>query len=126
MAETKIIIKVGVCKGRHEMPCSDYVFEKIEDPTDVNAMREIAIKYFFRLWLKLPHKNCTFSDVDCNDVPFEKVDAQLEIYVTGLTVAVIEVLQAALYYFSGFDIKMMHFDSKSGEYFPQRLNIVTF
>ena len=120
------IIRVGVCKGRHEMPVENYVFDFIEDPTDVNAMREVAIKYFFRLWEKLPHKNCYFCDENGNDVPFGKVDAKIEIYVTGLTVAVIEVLQAALYYFSGFDITLMHFDLKSGEYFPQRLNIVTF
>lgn len=120
------IIKVGVCKGRHEMPCSDYVFDFIEDPTNVNDMREVAIKYFFQLREKLPHKNCYFCDENGNDFPVGKADAKLEIYVTGLTVAVIEVLQAALYYFSGFDITLMHFDAKSGNYYPQRLNIVTF
>lgn len=126
MADTKIIIKVGVCKGRHEMPCSDYVFDKIEDPTDVALMRDIANKYFMQFWGKMPFKCCYFCDVNSNDVVVQKIAAELEIYVTGLTVAVIEVLQAALHYFSGYNIKLMHYDASTGNYYPQRLNIIAF
>ena len=39
-------IKIGVCKGRHEMPCDMYVFEEISDPTDVLWMKLESLRFF--------------------------------------------------------------------------------
>lgn len=117
------IIRVGVCKGRHEMPCSDYVFDKIEDPTNIEYLRAIAKAYFQMLWECCPHQKCYYSDEWCMDHYVTKIDAVIEIYVTGLTVAVIETVRAALYYFSGYDVVLMHYDSKTNTYYPQKLNL---
>ena len=29
-------VKVGLVKGRHELPVDDYIFDSIEDPMDFN------------------------------------------------------------------------------------------
>lgn len=91
--------KIGVCKGRHEMPCDLFVFENtIEDPTDVEKIEKEAI-YFF-------HKNF-----------FNEGVKKFEIYVTGLTVALIAVLKAADRFCD--EIVLMHYDIKTGNYYPQ-------
>lgn len=91
-------IKIGVCKGRHEMPCDMYVFNEIEDPTNVEVIEEEAIRFF--------DKNFTSG-----------LTESVEIYVTGLTVALIVVIKAAFKHCD--EIVLMHYDTKAGTYYPQ-------
>lgn len=98
-------IKIGVCKGHHEMPCDTYVFEEIYDPTDVLWMKLESLRFFVN----------NFGD-EFNKRE-EKIDIPLKIYVTGLTVALIEVMRFASYFFS--DVTLMHYNSKTGDYYPQ-------
>lgn len=91
-------IKIGVCKGRHEMPCDMYVFDTIEDPTNVEKIEKEAV-YFF-------HKNFFNEDIK-----------KIEIYVTGLTVALMAVMKAASRYCD--EMVLMHYDTKTGTYYPQ-------
>lgn len=99
---SKKLIKVGVCKGRHEMPCDMFVFENtIEDPTDTLKLESDAEKFF-----------------DAN-FPIVAPDDILEVYVTGLTVALIAVLKIAIKKFKRVHLK--HFDTKSGLYYTQTL-----
>lgn len=121
--EEKKTIKIGVCEGRHNMPVDGYIFKKIEDPTDVEGLQEIAEEFFQKLWEELPHQECSYWDENGNDHFIPKIDAKVEIFATGLTVAVIEAVKAALYYCSPWDTIMMHYDASTGNYFPQKLNI---
>ena len=100
-------IKIGVCKGRHEMPCDMYVFEEISDPTDVLWMKLESLRFFVN----------NFGDEFKKRE--EKIETPLKIYVTGLTVALIEVMRFASCFFS--DITLMHYNSKTGDYYPQSI-----
>lgn len=91
-------IKIGVCKGRHEMPCDMYVFDSIEDPTNVEKIEKEAKAFFYKNF-------------------FNEGVKKFEIYVTGLTVALIAVMKAADRYCD--NIVLMHYDIKTGKYYPQ-------
>lgn len=86
-----------LCKGRHKTPAADgAIFETEVNPLDVSAL-ELEAKD------KLESLNIT----------------KLHLYVTGLTVALIAVLNAA----RELNIKMTlwHFDRESGEYYKQEV-----
>ena len=94
-------IRVGVCKGRHEMPCNLFVFDNtIADPTNVKEIEEEAVNFF----------KANFSDKPCNTI---------EIYVTGLTVAVIAAIKVATKYFC--NVIAMHYDMKKDCYYMQSI-----
>lgn len=93
------IIKVGVCRGRHEMPCDYYVFDsEIKDPTDVELIEVVAEAIISSL---------------------AKGNKRFEIYVTGLTVAVIAVIKAAIKYST--NVVAMHYDTRTGKYYEQKI-----
>lgn len=97
----KPIYKIGLCEGRHPLPVTEYVFGSlIEDPTNVNAL-ELAADEFMR-----------------NLIP----NCLLELYVTGLSVALIAAINAASKYINIRNIVLMHYDSKTNTYYPQFLN----
>lgn len=97
----KPIYKIGLCEGRHPLPVNEYVFGSvIEDPTDVNGLEEVAEEFFRNL------------------IP----DCLLELYVTGLSVALIAAINAASIYINVKNIVLMHYDSKTNTYYPQFLN----
>lgn len=97
----KPIYKIGLCEGRHPLPVNEYVFGAvIEDPTDVNGLEEVAEEFFRNL------------------IP----DCLLELYVTGLSVALIAAINAASKYINIRNIVLMHYDSKTNTYYPQFLN----
>lgn len=86
---------LGLCKGRHEMPVSSFIFDgAIEDPTDLK-------------WLAATVSN-SLSDT-----------TELDLYVTGLTVALVAVINYCCKY--GIELTLYHFDTKSGSYFPQKV-----
>lgn len=94
------ILKIGVCKGRHEMPCDFYIFgSEIKDPTDVKSL-ELEAEASISALVK-----------DSN--------TRLEIYITGLTVAVIAVLKAAIKY--SVNVVAMHYDIRTNKYYEQIL-----
>lgn len=94
-------VTYGLCRGRHEMPVDDYIFEEqISDLTDVSGLMFKALRFFKA------------------DPDFEK-SAFVEIYVTGLTVALIAAINAAHLLDKG--VTLYHYDVTSGEYYAQRV-----
>ena len=97
----KPIYKIGLCEGRHPPSVNEYVFRSvITDPTNVNGLEEVAEEFFRNL------------------IP----DCLLELYVTGLSVALIAAINAASIYINVRNIVLMHYDSKTNTYYPQFLN----
>lgn len=95
--EINDILKIGVCKGRHEMPCNFYVYEQtIEDPTDVTSLDGQAEEFFKRI---------------------ETKEKEIEIFVTGLTVALISILKVAVKKYD--HVVLMHYDVKTATYYKQ-------
>lgn len=112
-------IVVGLIKGRHELPVEEYIFDKIEDPSDIEAIEETAAD-----WVK---KNCSIDIVLGHginqvsdyypDTLIHKGRVKLVIYVTGLTVALTAVLKACA--LNGVNTVLMHYDSVTCEYIEQ-------
>lgn len=98
----KKIIKLGLCKGRHEIPeISNYIFEMEVNPLDIEGLEsqalEIIMKYF----------------------PYYLHEGKLELYVTGLTVALISVLNVCKK--NGIEVTLFHFNRESGNYYQQQV-----
>lgn len=111
-------IFLGVCAGRHNLPVDDFVFDKIVDPTNVKALEEKALEYYR-------------SKVD--PLKEEGYNVNINIYVTGLTVATIATVKTFLMehefaidndypcIVSNGNITLWHFDAEKKEYYPQEL-----
>ena len=103
-----ITLNMGLCEGRHEIPqvTDGYIFPSEVNPTDINSLRRIA-------WNKL----CTTYtnkglDIDV-DMPV------LHLYVTGLTVALVEVINVC----KKLDITLIlyHYNRETGDYYTQHV-----
>jgi len=92
-------ISVGVCESRHPMPVGTYIFPKTlksNEITDPILLYEIS-RNFMSAWK-------------------ERVD-HINLFVTGLTVATIAVINAMLVV--GISFTIYHWNSKSKKYFTQ-------
>ena len=87
---------LSLCEGRHEMPScvQGSVFPNQIDPLDLNGLYYIAES---RL----------------------KEATHVTLYVTGLTVALIECIKVCLNYNIG--LTLMHFDRDTGNYYTQEV-----
>ena len=82
-----------LCSGRHNTPADVAIFDNIPDPTD-------TAKLFDTAWDRIPQ--------DCDS---------LNVYVTGLTVAMLAVVKVCER--RQIDLTAYHFNRDSGEYYPQ-------
>lgn len=88
-------MKLALCKGRHKFPkdCTGYIFPHAVDPTDLPRLdREVRKR-------------------------FQKVPYRLDVYVTGLTVALISVVNFCVR--NNVWLVLWHYDSSTGGYYPQ-------
>lgn len=87
---------LALCEGRHEMPdCVEgSIFGNELNPTDLASMRATASE--------------KLKDVDT-----------LDLYVTGLTVALGEVIRLCTE--REINLTLWHFDRNTGEYYPQTI-----
>ena len=92
----------GLCEGRHEIAgVTEYIFgNTISDPTDTAGLEKEAFDFFMD-----------------NGV---KSTESINIYVTGLTVALIAAINAAKEI--GASVTLYHFDRETGNYFEQSVN----
>ena len=88
-------LKLGLCAGRHTIyDVQGYIFENIEDVTNTGKL---------------------FNEAYSNLKELE--NGKLELYVTGLTVALIEVLNACR--FLNIKVELYHFNRDTNSYFKQ-------
>lgn len=88
--------KFALCAGRHTMPndCQGSIFPNEINPTDLLSIQAIA-----------------------ND--FVRQHSTLGVYVTGLTVALVAVINACHQY--GVELTLYHFDRNTSTYYPQKV-----
>lgn len=85
--------KMELCAARHTTPATDgAVFPTELNPLDLQGIAEQAA--------------AALAGVK-----------KLDLYVTGLTVALVEVLKYCTS--TGIELTLFHFDRESGEYYPQ-------
>ena len=83
---------VGAIQGRHEMPCTEFIFTGDIDPLDLNGIYEgVAEK---------------LGNVE-----------SVVLYVTGLTVVTTTVIKYCVE--RNIALTLMHFDRNSNDYYPQ-------
>lgn len=94
--------KFGLCEGRHEINgVTEYIFgNTIADPTDTQGLKREALAFLTDKGVK---------STEC-----------IDIYVTGLTVALIAAINAAKEI--GATVTLYHFDRETGDYFAQSVN----
>lgn len=88
-------VKLGLCRGRHEIPVESYIYPQNLDPTNVDGIQQRAY-------------DVLYSNGD---------DWQLSLYVTGLTVALVAVIKACRDL--GIPLTLYHYNRETGEYYPQ-------
>ena len=95
-------MKLGLVKGRHEIPQvkGGYIFIEDLNPTDVKEAEGKAYSVLAGIKAVYPDKH-------------------IDLYVTGLTMALIAVLNATKRH--GMSVTLYHFDRETGEYFPQEV-----
>ncbi len=82
-----------LCKGRHSTPATSAIFAETLNPLDTSALYDAA--------------NAAIPE-DCTE---------LTVYVTGLTVAMLAVVNVCMD--RGISMTAMHYNRDSGTYYPQ-------
>jgi hypothetical protein len=91
------VLNMALCAGRHSIPQAKdgAIFESEINPLDMSGMAETA----------------TLKLADCQ---------HLNLYVTGLSVALVEVINVCLV--DNISLTLWHFDRETEDYYPQRVN----
>ena len=88
--------KLGLIRNRHEMPVDDFIFETIDDVTDLDWLHQVS----------LDKLKCLSSD-------------KLGIYVTGLSTALVAALNACRYL--GINVELYHYNRDTDSYYAQQV-----
>lgn len=127
-------LRVALCEGRHNIPeaTDGAIFGSIEDPTNIGVLECDAYDRLWELFEQYGIVEYRTEEVvefdELNDEEFIATHTdrvvteavELNIYVTGLTVALISVLNVCRYNAIGdINITLWHYDRESGKYYPQ-------
>lgn len=117
-----MVIRAGLCAGRHELPVAEYIYDKPVDPTDFAAMREQAHLFVrervgYRICRNYaPNQRGVWCDAETQG---RFGLGRLVLYVTGLSAALAAVIDACVYY--GVPLTLMHYDRSADLYVAQKL-----
>ena len=110
-------IKVGLIKGRHEMPVDNYIFDEITDVLDFDTMNKQIINFINNNINIYTAYGCGINQIGYEDVEVLTADTKLIVYVTGLTSVTAELIKVCA--LKGISLTLMHYDRESGDYLPQ-------
>ena len=94
------ILNMGLCEGRHAIPQvkDGYFFPSEVNPTDIDG-----------LW-----------DIACNKLlPYSNENIAINLYVTGLTVALVTVINICMS--RKINLTLYHYNRDTNDYFPQEV-----
>lgn len=118
-------ITMGLCIGRHEIKeVSSYIFrEDIKDPTNLVELERLAFRSIWDECMEVgalqPIPEMWEADWYGEDAYTILPGTKLDLYVTGLTVALIAALNVAKE--QQIKVTLYHFDRESGGYYPQEV-----
>ena len=130
---SKAVLKMALCEGRHEIPqaVNGAIFPQEIRPEllrDPKALEWKAGRRIFERFTELyPDASLyvTYREWDNWDQEFktsyglENGNFHLDLYVTGLSVALVAVLNAARV--RGVSVTLYHYDRETGEYYAQEV-----
>ena len=112
-------IKVGLIRGRHEMPVDEYILDEVEDVFDFKLMGQLINSFLTkRVGINVKTAHC-INQCDYTDVDSFHGERKLVVYVTGLTAATAALVEKCAR--NGVDLTLMHYNAETGEYVPQKL-----
>jgi hypothetical protein len=105
-------LKVGLIRGRHEMPVEEYIFEEdIKDMFDYDEIRNHITDFIL---------NEVGVDYEADGLIYSNSGQKsLTVYVTGLTSVSCELVDLCNKY--GVLLTLMHYDRDTGTYHAQQL-----
>ncbi len=109
------IITAGLCEGRHKLPVEMYMFPEVVQPLETEELETKAFEWLAERFPEQELKYVKNADCDVRDV----YRGNLNLYVTGLSMALVAVLNAC--YRLGIDVCLFHYDRESGDYFNQHV-----
>ena len=113
-------VVVGLIKGRHEMPVSEYIFEgAIQNVHDYRAIREVVELFLVEKVGITRTFGAGINQADYTDYEIFQGKKNLVVYVTGLTPVTVELVGAC--FRNGISLTLMNYDSSTGEYIPQEV-----
>lgn len=103
-----VTLNMGLCEGRHAIPevTDGYIFSSEVNPTDLRELNSIAVD-----------KLMDACEKEYNDK--KQIVEHLNLYVTGLTVALIEVLNICKIY--NIRVTLYHYNRDTNSYYPQEV-----
>lgn len=110
-------IKVGLIKGRHEMPVDNYIFDKINNVLNFNDMNKQICNFINDNINVYGAYGCGINQIGYEDIEVLTSDTKLIVYVTGLTSVTAELIKVCA--LKGISLTLMHYDRESGDYLPQ-------
>lgn len=115
------MLKLGLISGRHDLPVEDYVFNVIKDVTDIDTLEEEAYQKLKELCGQ-PHDGHVAPAAyrEHADARFVNNGTPVVVYATGLSVALIAVINAARA-LGVHDLTVMHYDACQKAYFAQKI-----
>ena len=129
--ENRNCLYMALCEGRHDIPqatdgaISPAVIPDVTDARGLEVAAEAAIARAALAHYRAGESQCLPTAKYAQAVEdmgrFPRVDAApgfgLVLYVTGLTVATVAVINVCLHV--GISLTLMHFNQANGNYYPQ-------
>lgn len=113
-------VVVGLIRGRHEMPCTDFIFDSDVAPLDFDGMAKVIRAFIAdKVGVSATYYGPADNIADFADCKVWTGDKDLIVYVTGLTAATTALCAECAR--SGVTLTLMHFDRDSGDYVPQHI-----
>lgn len=110
------ILNMAVCEGRHDIPqATDGAIFQNEIPSDfLTVVSILEDKAFGSLW-----SVCWKKDMIDHKTNTIVTGIKLNLFVTGLTVAVISAIKVAKK--EGMEVTLWHYDRDTGTYYSQEV-----
>ena len=110
-------IKVGLIKGRHEMPVDNYIFDEINDVLNFDNMSKQIVDFINNNINVYSVYGCGINQIGYEDVEILTSDTRLIVYITGLTAVTAELIKVCA--LKGIFLTLMHYDRENNGYIPQ-------
>lgn len=108
-------ITVGLCRGRHDLPVDEYIFDKIERPNDFPELERHILAFLTeRVGINPNACGQGINQNDSTDVRIFRGMRDLHVYVTGLSQASTTLVSVCLR--NGVNLTLWHYDSNTDTY----------
>ena len=108
-------ITVGLCRGRHDLPVDEYIFDKIERPNDFPELKRHILAFLTeRVGIDPNACGQGINQNDYTDIQIFRGKWKLRVYVTGLSQASNALVSVCLR--NGVDLTLLHYDKETDSY----------